>query len=293
MPPGVVEKLVVGLEHRSWSEFRTAQLTLKPFLWAFTLGSSVGAAVLALFGTGFASSPSPHRKRSPSSAKHRNVSMCNPLGSMKGRKVDRRETRRLERRGPSRPRDLEAYVPEPFRRAQVRDHFNRGRHFRRALRGDGPRFTVCRAAVGAAGAHRRPGAGCPPAVYCDGLLPWNDHCVRGQCPSGIAADPDLLPVGSVVRVENLPAAYNGIYTVMDTGPKVHGRHLDIYIWNCDEALELGRRQMVITVLRMGWNPRNSTPKLVDDLFRQREAAPPPPAWPPPSTDAASRPLEDR
>ena len=27
---------------------------------------------------------------------------------------------------------------------------------------------------------------------------------------------------------------------MDTGPKVHGRHLDIYIWNCDEALELGR-----------------------------------------------------
>ena len=46
---------------------------------------------------------------------------------------------------------------------------------------------------------------------------------------------------------------------MDTGPKVHGRHLDIYIWNCDEALELGRRDMVITVLRMGWNPRNSTP----------------------------------
>ena len=37
-------------------------------------------------------------------------------------------------------------------------------------------------------------AGCPPAVYCDGLLPWDDHRVRGQCPAGIAAaDPDLLP----------------------------------------------------------------------------------------------------
>ena len=97
----------------------------------------------------------------------------------------------------------------------------------------------------------------------------------------------------MVRVENLPAAHNGIYTVMDTGPKVHGRHLDIYIWNCDEALELGRRQMVITVLRMGWNPRNSTPKLVDHLFRQREAVlPPPPAWPPPSTDAA-KPLRSK
>jgi 3D (Asp-Asp-Asp) domain-containing protein len=128
--------------------------------------------------------------------------------------------------------------------------------------------------------------------YCRGTTTASGVNVR----SGIAAaDPDLLPVGSVVRVENLPAAYNGIYTVMDTGPKVHGRHLDIYIWNCDEALELGRRQMVITVLRMGWNPRNSTPKLVDHLFRQREAVlPPPPAWPPPSTDTAkAAPLEDR
>ena len=128
--------------------------------------------------------------------------------------------------------------------------------------------------------------------YCRGTTTASGVNVR----SGIAAaDPDLLPVGSVVRVENLPAAYNGIYTVMDTGPKVHGRHLDIYIWNCDEALELGRRQMVITVLRMGWNPRNSTPKLVDRLFRQREATlPPPPAWPPPATDVARQTLpEDR
>lgn len=99
--------------------------------------------------------------------------------------------------------------------------------------------------------------------------------------SGIAAaDPDLLPVGSVVQIDKLPDRYNGIYTVMDTGPKVHGRHLDLYIWNCDEALELGRREMVIRVLRMGWNPKNSTPRLIDRLFRQREAVlPPPPAYP--------------
>ena len=96
----------------------------------------------------------------------------------------------------------------------------------------------------------------------------------------VAADPQILPVGSVVEIEQLPQKYNGIYTVMDTGPMVHGRHLDLYIWNCDEALELGRRDMVITVLRMGWNPRNSTPRLVDRLFRQREAVlPPPPAYP--------------
>ena len=48
VPPGVVEKLIEGLEHRSWLEFRTAMMTLKPFVWAFTLGSSLGAGVLAL-----------------------------------------------------------------------------------------------------------------------------------------------------------------------------------------------------------------------------------------------------
>jgi uncharacterized protein len=48
VPPGVVERLIDGLEHRSWTEFREAILTLKPFLWAFTLGSSLGAALLAL-----------------------------------------------------------------------------------------------------------------------------------------------------------------------------------------------------------------------------------------------------
>ena len=48
VPPGVVEKLIEGLEHRSWGEFRTAVMTLKPFVWAFTLGSSLGAGVLAL-----------------------------------------------------------------------------------------------------------------------------------------------------------------------------------------------------------------------------------------------------
>ncbi len=114
-------------------------------------------------------------------------------------------------------------------------------------------------------------------AYCKGSRTASGVNVR----SGIAAaDPDLLPVGSVVQIDRLAEQYNGVYTVMDTGPKVHGRHLDIYIWNCHEALELGRRKMMITVLRLGWNPQNSTPKLVERLFRQREAVlPPPPVWP--------------
>ncbi len=108
--------------------------------------------------------------------------------------------------------------------------------------------------------------------YCKGTTTASGVSVR----TGIAAaDPDLLPVGSVVQVERLGEKYNGIYTIMDTGPKVQGRHIDIYMWNCNEALALGRQTAGITVLRLGWNPRASSPRLIDRLFRQREAARPP------------------
>jgi 3D (Asp-Asp-Asp) domain-containing protein len=111
-------------------------------------------------------------------------------------------------------------------------------------------------------------------AYCKGTTTASGVNVR----RGIAAaDPDLLPVGSVIQVDRLGDNYNGIYTVMDTGPAVQGRHIDIYMWSCHEALELGRRPAGITVLRLGWNPKASTPTLVDRLFRQREAAQPPPA----------------
>ncbi|MEO5896726.1 MAG: 3D domain-containing protein [Vicinamibacterales bacterium] len=104
-------------------------------------------------------------------------------------------------------------------------------------------------------------------AYCKGTTTASGVNVR----HGIAAaDPDLLPVGSVVRVDRLDDRYNGIYTVMDTGPKVQGRHVDIYIWSCNAALELGRRPIALTVLRLGWNPKASSPSMIDRLFRQRE-----------------------
>ena len=124
-------------------------------------------------------------------------------------------------------------------------------------------------------------------AYCKGTTTASGVNVR----TGIAAaDPDILPVGSVIQVDRLGEKYNGIYTIMDTGPKVQGRHIDIYMWSCHEALALGRRTMQIVVLRMGWNPRASSPRLIDRLFRQREQAqipptpPPAPAPAPPAAD---------
>ena len=114
--------------------------------------------------------------------------------------------------------------------------------------------------------------------YCKGTTTASGVNVR----NGIAAgDPKLLPIGSVIRIDKLGEKYDGIYTVMDTGPKVQGRHVDVYLWSCNEALQMGRRPMQLTVLRLGWNPQNSTPSLIDRLFRQREikqtAPPAPPA----------------
>jgi len=111
-------------------------------------------------------------------------------------------------------------------------------------------------------------------AYCRGTTTASGVNVR----NGIAAaDPDLLPVGSVIQVDRLGERYNGIYTIMDTGPAVQGRHIDIYMWSCDEArYEFGRRSAGLTVLRLGWNPRASSPSpsLMDRLFRRREAAQP-------------------
>ena len=58
-------------------------------------------------------------------------------------------------------------------------------------------------------------------AYCKG-----ETTSAGVSPqSGIAAaDPGLLPEGSVVEVDGAGDRYRGIYTVMDTGPKVAGRH---------------------------------------------------------------------
>lgn len=72
-----------------------------------------------------------------------------------------------------------------------------------------------------------------------------------------AADPKLLPLGSVIRIEGVPTKYEGIYTVLDTGPEVKGRELDIYMWSCYEALDFGRRRAAVTVLRLGWDPETS------------------------------------
>ena len=109
-------------------------------------------------------------------------------------------------------------------------------------------------------------------AYCKGTTTASGVAAR----TGIAAaDPALLPVGSVIQMETDESKYNGVYTVMDTGPAVRGRLVDIYIWSCYEALDFGRKRVHIVVLRLGWNPSASTP-LIESLFHRRTPASPSP-----------------
>jgi len=105
-------------------------------------------------------------------------------------------------------------------------------------------------------------------AYCKGSTTASGVRVR----TGVAAaDPKLLPVGSVVNIAVSDPKYSGVYTVMDTGPEVQGRELDLYIWSCNEALQFGRRAVQVTVLRLGWDPQASSPTLISRLFKKREA----------------------
>jgi 3D (Asp-Asp-Asp) domain-containing protein len=86
------------------------------------------------------------------------------------------------------------------------------------------------------------------------------YCLTGQTASGIevqqgvvAADPEILPIGSIVRL--YAGRYSGVYTVLDTGLKIRGRMVDVWIPDFDEAIQFGVRRVKLQVLRLGWKQR--------------------------------------
>ena len=93
-------------------------------------------------------------------------------------------------------------------------------------------------------------------AYCKGQTTASGVAVR----AGIAAaDPKVLPLGSIIKLggDAVDEKYHGVYSVLDTGPLIKGRRLDLYIWSCYEALDFGRRGVEVTVLRHGWDDRKA------------------------------------
>jgi len=78
------------------------------------------------------------------------------------------------------------------------------------------------------------------------------YCLSGKTRSGerprvgtVAADPRVLPIGTVLRIH----PHRGLYTVLDTGSGLKGRELDIYMPSCRKARAFGRRTVQVEIVR--------------------------------------------
>jgi 3D (Asp-Asp-Asp) domain-containing protein len=101
----------------------------------------------------------------------------------------------------------------------------------------------------AVAAHTRPGPNGPflaTAFAQSGITRCGKVTQRGV----VAADVNVLPMGTKILVRNA-GPYSGTYTVADTGSKVRGKHIDIYMPDVQKARQFGRQFVEVTVLRWG------------------------------------------
>jgi 3D (Asp-Asp-Asp) domain-containing protein len=89
------------------------------------------------------------------------------------------------------------------------------------------------------------------------------YALRGITASGIyvrhgviAADPRVIPIGSVVQI--LTPGYSGVYTVQDTGRLIKGKIVDVWLPSTREARVFGRRSIKLHVIRWGKKRRSQT-----------------------------------
>jgi 3D (Asp-Asp-Asp) domain-containing protein len=107
-----------------------------------------------------------------------------------------------------------------------------------------------------------PAASSPPPIagaHATIRLMATAYCDKGRTRSGVrtrrgivAADPRVLPLGTVLTIlgPDTPAART--YTVMDTGGLVRGREIDIFMPSCASAARFGRKPVRVHVIRRGW-----------------------------------------
>lgn len=77
------------------------------------------------------------------------------------------------------------------------------------------------------------------------------YCDKGTTLSGmrarrgiVAADPRIVPIGSVVSVAGL-GPRSQTFIVADTGAAVKGRRIDIFMPSCAAAKRFGRRPVIV------------------------------------------------
>ncbi len=76
------------------------------------------------------------------------------------------------------------------------------------------------------------------------------YCLKGRTASGtrvakgiVAADRRLHRLGTRVWIN--AGSYSGSYLVADTGGKIKGKRLDIWVENCRLAMKFGKRKVYL------------------------------------------------
>ncbi len=76
------------------------------------------------------------------------------------------------------------------------------------------------------------------------------YSLRGKMANGqsvhqgaIAADPRVLPIGTIVHIEGM-----GQFVVKDTGGAIKGNRIDVWMPNRGNAMKFGRRTVLLKVL---------------------------------------------
>lgn len=90
-------------------------------------------------------------------------------------------------------------------------------------------------------------------IYKDEIFEATAYCLRGKTASGIyvkkgivAADPKVLRLGT--RIHLTAGRYSGNYLVADTGKKIKGKTLDIWVPSCAEARRWGRKKVKVKII---------------------------------------------
>jgi len=91
----------------------------------------------------------------------------------------------------------------------------------------------------------------------DGIFMATAYSDPGTTASGqythrhvVASDPSILPIGSRIKIRHA-GRYSGEYVVADTGLKIEGRKLDIYVPSKAACRKFGSRPVQVRVIQLG------------------------------------------
>ena len=101
------------------------------------------------------------------------------------------------------------------------------------------------------------------------------YCLRGVTRTGtrtkpgtIAVDPGSIPFGSILEISS--GKYSGIYYALDSGRKVKGNRVDVFIPSHREAIIFGKRKVLLRMIRSGWG-EDTPASIMQNLLRERNA----------------------